>query len=415
MCGIGGFVNYKNDFLEKEGLYNKILTDMSDTLKRRGPDVQSILLDKNVGFAHGRLSIRDVAMGSQPMNSECGMYTIVYNGEIYNTSELKSDLEKKGHTFKTTSDTEVVLKAYMEYGEDSPKLLNGIFAYSIFDRRKEQLILVRDRFGVKPLYYFFADDTLIFGSEIKAIASYPNVTLELNDDSLREIFGLFPSRTEGNGVFKGMKEIKYGCIAIYNKDSFVEKQYWKLNSFENKLSFKEAVDKTNFLVTDAIKRQIVSDVPICTFLSGGLDSSIITGVLANELKKDGRSLDTYSFDYEENSLFFKSNAFQVDEDKEWATKISNIFNTNHTYLECGIDDLIDCLYKSVDAKDYVGMADIDSSLLYFSGEVSKNHKVTLTGECADEIFGGYYRSIIMTNEKTYKIRVFLFVFFFFQK
>lgn len=389
MCGIGGFSNFKEDYLYKSEYYKDVLNKMAITLSKRGPDAKGIYLDKHVGLSHARLSIRDLTDGWQPMTSRYDNYIIVYNGEIYNTSEIKNDLIDKGYIFNTTSDTEVVLKAFIEYEEKSVELLNGIFAYAIYDYINDRLFLFRDKFGVKPLYYTIQNDTLIFSSEIKGLNEHPSVKLRLDTDSFREIFGVFPSRTEGNGVFKNIHEVKYGSYGVFDRTGYREYRYWELKSHENKYSFREAVEMTRELVENAVKRQMVSDVPISTFLSGGLDSTIVTGIINNELKKEGKTLDTYSFDYEENSLYFVSNFFQVDEDKKWVKKVVDLSNTNHTYLECGINELVECLYIAVDAKDYPGMADIDSSLLYFCGEVSKKHKVVLTGECADEIFGGY--------------------------
>ncbi len=389
MCGIAGFCsydcNYKKNKLEN---INTILS-MTKSIERRGPDSFGYEVFKNCVLGHRRLSIIDLDGGSQPITTSCGNYTIVYNGEIYNTDDLKVQLIELGATFNTNTDTEVILNAYKYYGVDSFKKLNGIFAFAIWDRIKEQLILCRDHFGVKPLFYTLINNELIFGSEIKALEQHKKVTLEIDKEGLQEILGLFPSREEGNGVFKNINEVKYGNYISFKGGVLKEYPYWELKSEENTNTYEENVEIVRELVTDSIKRQMVSDVPISTFLSGGLDSSIITGVIANEYKKNNKILDTYSFDYEENSMYFKSNTFQVDEDKKWVIKMQNEFNTNHNFLECGIEVLKDYLYKAVDAKDFVGMADVDSSLLYFCGEVGKNHKVVLSGECADEIFGGY--------------------------
>lgn len=389
MCGISGFSNFFTDYTENFQKNTFILGAMGNSQVSRGRDSFNTYVDKNVCFAHNRLSIRDLENGNQPMQTGDENFTIIFNGEIYNTDVIKDELIKKGYVFNGTSDTEVILNAYVEYGTEVASHLDGIFAFAIFDKIKNRLYLCRDRFGIKPLYYAFLDKTIIFASSIRAIGAYSGFKLELDDNSYREIFGLFPSRTEGNGVYKGVHEIKYGSYAIFDKNGFNETKYWDLTAKENTYTYEEAILKTKQLVTDSVLAQTVSDVPISTFLSGGLDSSVITAIIANEFKKEGRRLDTFSFDYEENSLYFKPSAFQVDEDKKWVTKMSEEFNTNHTYLECNIDDLVDGLYKAVDAKDYPSMTDIDSSLLYFSNIVGKTHKVTLTGECADEIFGGY--------------------------
>lgn len=389
MCGICGFSNFKENYLENYAKNSFILGAMGKVQDKRGLDAFNIFVDTNVCFAHNRLSIRDVENGTQPMSTKDERYTIVYNGEIYNADVITEDLKSKGYEFYNTSDTEVILNSYVEYGTECPNHLDGIFAFVIFDKVLNRVFLARDRFGIKPLFYTILGDTLLFASSIRALGAYNGFKLELDDNSFREIFGLFPSRTEGNGVFKNVYEIKYGAYATFDKNGFNEKKYWNLSAYENEYTYEEAVSKTKQLVTDSVLAQTVSDVPISTFLSGGLDSSVITAIIADEFRKQDRRLDTFSFDFAENSLYFKSSKFQVDEDKTWVAKMSKAFNTNHTYLECGIDDLVDGLYKAVDAKDYPSMTDIDSSLLYFSNIVGKTHKVALTGECADEIFGGY--------------------------
>ncbi len=390
MCGISGFSNFNVDFTENYDKYNFMAGAMGNTQTFRGPDCFRTKVYKNVCFAHNRLSIRDLSeCGNQPMETDDGKFSIIYNGEIYNAEEIKDDLISKGYTFKGTSDTEVILKAYVEYGIAAPTLLDGIFAFAIYDKVLNRLFLCRDRFGIKPLYYALVDDTLIFASTVNALAAYKGFKLEVDLNSYKELFGLFPSRTEGFGVFKDVKEVKYGGFLVFSKMGIYEDKYWNLKAYENEFTYDEAVLKTKQIVTDSVISQVVSDVPISTFLSGGLDSSVLTAIIANEFKKDNRQLDTFSFDFEENSLYFKSSEFQVDEDKKWVTKMSEAFNTNHKYLECSIDDLYDGLYSCVDAKGYPSMTDIDSSLLYFCNIVSKTHKVALTGECADEIFGGY--------------------------
>ncbi len=390
MCGISGFSNFKTDYTQNYKKYEFMVSSMGSAQQNRGPNRFSAEVYKNVCFAHNRLSIRDLSEnGNQPMHDLSTKYTIIYNGEVYNAEKIKEDLIAKGYTFKGTSDTEVILNAYIEYGLDAPSHLDGIFAFAIYDRVLERVVLCRDRFGIKPLFYVYTDETLIFASTLNSIDRYTGFKLELDDNSFRELFGLFPSRTEGNGLFKGVREVKHGGLVILDKNGLHEKKYWELNAVENTYTYEEAIAKTKQLVTDSVLSQTVSDVPISTFLSGGLDSSIITAIISNDFRAKGKQLDTFSFDYEENSLYFKSSDFQVDEDKKWVKQMSYHFDTNHTYLECSIEDLFDNLYTAVEAKFYPSMTDIDSSLLYFCNVVSKTHKVALTGECADEIFGGY--------------------------
>lgn len=403
MCGITGFANFKDNFLNKENFFKQTLDDMRKTLKRRGNDAHNVYLDTHFGAAHARLSIRDLSEnGTQPMIKQVNgnKYIIVYNGEIYNTDELKKDLQNKGYTFKTTTDTEVILSLFIEYKEKCVDFLNGIFAFCIYDTKEQNLYLFRDRVGIKPLFYTINENTLVFGSEPKAIFKYPTIEPKINTESLKQILGLGPARISGEGVFENLYEIKPGHFALFNKDGFKQIKYWQLESKQHTDSYEKTVETVSFLVRDAIKRQLVSDVSVCTFLSGGIDSSIVTAVSANYLKDLGKKLNTFSFDFKENDIYFKSNAFQPERDKPYVDIMLNHYDLNHTYLECNEENLIDLLYKSVDAKDLPGMADVDASMLYFCSLVAKENKVALTGECADEIFGGYpwfYREDLLNS------------------
>lgn len=391
MCGIAGFCSFDMDYTSNQYYWHNILVKMREEISHRGKDNTGEYLKKNIGMSQTRLTIRDLFNGNQPMTRVIGEneYTIVYNGEIYNMEPLKADLISKGYSFETTTDTEVILYAYIEYGVDSVKMLNGIFAYTIWDDRRKKLYLFRDRCGIKPLFYSLKRNTIVFGSEIKSLFKHPKVSPEIDNNSLREIFGIGPARTEGNGVFKGIFEIKYGHYGVYDINGFKEYPYWSLKSEEYKKTYEEAVDDVKYLVTSAIEYQMVSDVPVCSFLSGGLDSCIVTAVAANYLAKKGKTFNTFSFDFKDNNKYFVSNSFQPEQDRPYVDIMLDNFNVNHTYLECNNEELADYLYLSVDAKDLPGMADVDASMLYFCKLVKEHNKVTLTGECADEIFGGY--------------------------
>lgn len=391
MCGITGFCNIKQNYLIKKEYWNNVLINMRKAISRRGTDDTGEYLDEKVGFSHTRLSIRDLKTGKQPITRKINgrSCTIVYNGEIYNTDELKLDLIKKGYTFSTTTDTEVILYLYMEYGEKCVELLNGVFAFAIWDDFQKKLFLFRDRSGIKPLFYTFSQNTIIFASEIKALFEFPEVSPEINLGSFREIIGIGPARTPGNGVFKNIFEIKPACFSVFSEYGFKETEYWQLKSFEHTENYEETVEHTAFLIKDSVERQMVSDVPVCTFLSGGLDSSVVTALASNFLQKQGKVLNTFSFDFEKNNMYFKSNDFQPEQDRPYVDLMLKDYNVNHTYLMCNEADLADLLEDAVVAKDLPGMADIDASLLYFCKEVKKHNKVALTGECADEIFGGY--------------------------
>lgn len=391
LCGIAGFCSFKENYTQNSPKWNDVLSKMKEKIEHRGPDEDGFFLSEHSGFAHARLSIIDLANGKQPMTRNRGThsYTIIYNGELYNTAELKADLELKGWEFYTTSDTEVILVGIIEYGNDFVKELNGIYAFAIWDSYHETLSIFRDRLGIKPLFYSYKNGTLIFGSELKVLFEYPGFKPIIDKDGLSEVFGLGPAKTYGSGVFKDCYEVLPGYYNVLTKDGLKEFKYWELVSKPHTDSYEETIEKTSFLVKDAIIRQMISDIPICTFLSGGLDSSIVTAVCANELAKRGEQLNTFSFDFTGNDTYFKSNAFQPSRDRPYVDMMVSHFKTNHTYLECDNLKLADALYAAVDAKDLPGMADVDSSLLYFCSEVKKYNKVTLTGECADEIFGGY--------------------------
>lgn len=391
MCGISGFCNFKDDYTRDREQWRNVLMDMRRSIAHRGKDQTGEYLDANVGLSHTRLSIRDVSGGVQPMCRSVGGadYIIVYNGEIYNTDELVPELKRKGYVFTTTGDTEVILYAYIEYGLHCASLLNGIFAFAIWDQRERRLVLCRDRLGVKPLFYTLQDGLLVFGSEIKALFQHPKITPQVDEDSFREIFAVGPARTPGNGVFRGIHEVLPGNLAVFSADGFRTSAYWTLEARPHSDSYAQTVEKVSFLVRDAIRRQMISDVPVCSFLSGGLDSSIITAVASEFMEDHGATLNTFSFDFTGNDRFFQANHFQPSQDRPHVDLLLPLLHTRHIYLECNVNELADLLPAAVTAKDLPGMTDVDASLMFFCSLVKKHNKVALTGECADEIFGGY--------------------------
>ena len=256
-------------------------------------------------------------------NFSHGDYVICYNGQIYNTKELRQTLEENGFKFKSYSDTEVLLKSYIYYGNDVVNHLNGIFAFAIWNEHKKELFLARDHFGVKPLFYTIQDDTLIFSSEIKGIFEYPNIEKVLDRQGICELFGIGPAHTAGTTVFKDIYEIKPAHFAVFNNSGFYTKRYWKLISKEHNDNLAQTSEKLKYLLNDAITRQLVSDVPLCTFLSGGLDSSIITKFAADFCEKEGLPpLDTYSIDYVDNDKNFVKSDFQPNSDTFYVDFIS---------------------------------------------------------------------------------------------
>ncbi|MCM1258205.1 MAG: asparagine synthase (glutamine-hydrolyzing) [Roseburia sp.] len=391
MCGIAGFSNFTTDYMATSGKWNRILNEMNRVQRFRGPDEEGSMLLSHCGLAHVRLSIIDLKTGQQPMSrrQDGRTVSIVYNGEIYNMRELKEELAADGVVFATTSDTEVILAGYQRYGMDIAKRLNGIFAFAIWDDAVQKLYLCRDRNGVKPLFYSMRDGGIVFASEIKALFAYPNMKAEVDREGLCEVLGLGPAKSYGKGVFRGIEEVKPGYFLEYSANGVKKVCYWQLVSLPHELSYEETVEQTAFLVGDAVKKQMLSDVPICTFLSGGVDSSLVTAICSKELKKRGQKLQTYSFDFVGNDVNFVSNDFQPTQDRPYVEKMIRHVDTKHTFLYCNESQLYEYLYEAVDARDLPCMADVESSMLYFCRKVAAHNKVTLTGECADEIFGGY--------------------------
>ncbi len=317
-------------------------------------------------------------------------YCIVYNGQIYNTKELRKELEENGFTFSGHCDTEVLLKSFIHYGYDVVNKLNGIYAFAIWNSKKQELFLARDHFGVKPLFYTQFDDSLIFASEIKAIFEYPGIEKVVDSEGICELFGIGPSHTPGTTVFKNIFELKPAHFAIYNKSGLHIEKYWQLESKEHTDNFDATCDHLRYLLEDTINRQLVSDVPLCTFLSGGLDSSIITAFASNYCEKnDLPPLNTFSVDYVDNDKNFVKSDFQPNSDNYYINLIVDKFHTNHRAIVLDTPELADALEDAMIARDTPGMADVDSSLLLFCKNVKPFATVSLTGECADEIFGGY--------------------------
>lgn len=403
MCGIAGVVDYHNNFLQNPEKIEKTLKKMNSLQKHRGPDADGIYLSKHCGLGHVRLEIIDLETGSQPMTlkGRDRELTIVYNGEIYNMNELKRELVKCGAEFTTKSDTEVIMQGFALFGEDFLKQLNGIYAFALWDGKEEKLYLVRDPAGVKPLFYQWINDTLYFASELKGIFSGSERQPVLTKEGLCEVFALGPAKTYGKGVFKDVMEVKPGYVVTVSKKRVREEAFFMLKALRHKESYEETLEHVRYLVTDAVKMQMLSDVPICTFLSGGLDSSLVTSIISGEIRKNGGKLTTYSFDFVDNEKNFKENAFQPTRDSEYVRIMSRYLNTDHKNLLCSSEALFEHLTDSVDARDLPCMADVESSLLYFCKEVSRHHKVALTGECADEIFGGYpwfYKEELMNQD-----------------
>ena len=388
MCGIAGWI--ENDFDMSKRM--NVLNRMSETLQRRGPDENGIYVNKNTALIHRRLVVIDRENGKQPMavNHKGTTYVIVYNGELYNTEQLREELKADGFHFRGHSDTEVVLKTFIKYGKECPKKLNGIFAFAIFNSGDRSVFMCRDKIGVKPFFYYEYKDGLIFGSEIKTILASGVAKPQIDESGLYEIFFLGPARTPSCGVFKGIKELNPGECATYKNGFLCTEKYFSIEAREHTDNEKQTIEKTRYLLTDAIRRQLITDVPMCFLLSGGLDSSIIVKTASNynKEKKLGK-INTYSVEYRDNQKYFTKSLFQPNADVEYISLMSKNADTRHREIILDNSLLVDALYESVDARDLPGYVDVDSSLLLFCKEIKRDYTVALSGECADELFGGY--------------------------
>lgn len=383
MCGIAGILSQSIDLREEKPLIKNI----SESLKMRGPDGSGEYVTRDTALIHRRLAVIDVERGAQPMRF--GRYIIVYNGELYNTAEVRDMLKASGYEFETHCDTEVVLKAFDKWQEESVKKLNGIFAYAIYDEKDKKLFVARDRIGVKPLYYCDKNGELAFASRISSLLLVPFVKPVVDENGLNEIFMLGPAKTIGNGVFKDISELPPAHYMTAEKGKITVNAYWKLQADINNQTRDEAIEHTRSLVRDSIERQLVSDVPLATFLSGGLDSSIISKVASDYYKSKGQQLNTYSVDYTDNDIYFKKSLFQPNKDSDYIGIISDYIGSKHHNVVLDNNDVAAALADAVIARGVPGFADVDSSLLLFCRQVKKDFTVCLSGECADEIFGGY--------------------------
>lgn len=383
MCGIAGTVGRKIDA--------RAVTGMLATMARRGPDAQGVFQTGDCTLLHSRLAIIDPEGGRQPMELQFRgeTFVLVYNGELYNTVELRRELIGLGHQFAGHSDTEVVLHSYAQWGDGCVERFNGIFAFAVWEKNACRLFLARDRIGVKPLFYRVDGHGLIFASEIKTILACPGIRAELDREGAMQLLMLGPGRMPGSGVFRGIRELEPGCRGYYEEARLRIDRYWRLRDREHTDSFPQTVEKVRWLVLDAIRRQMVSDVPIGTFLSGGLDSSLISAVCAGEAAKKGEKLKTFSVDYADNDKYFVPGKFQPNADGHYIRIMEQTMKTDHKWTVLTPEQLIGALEEATVARDLPGMADVDFSLLLLCREIRRDVKVALSGECADEIFGGY--------------------------
>ena len=390
MCGYAGFCNLNNNI----SISNKIdtLKKITQALTHRGPDEEGYFTNECINLGHRRLIIIDAKNGKQPMSFKYknNTYTIVYNGQLYNAKDIRENLMAAGLDFNGYSDTEVILKAFAYYGSSIFKEFNGIFSFAIWNENKQELTLARDHFGIKPLYYTILNGTLVFASEIKAILNYPGFKTQVDKQGISELFGIGPAHTPGTCVFKNIFEIKPAHYATFNKDGFKTFRYWKMETKEHTDSFEETCNKVHYLLDDSIKRQLVSDVPLCAMLSGGVDSSIIVAYASKYLKANGMpTLTTLSVDYVDNDKNFVKSDFQPNSDNYYIDIMKNAFGTNHHAIVLDTPELAQYLKDAMIARDFPGMADVDSSMLLFCKNIKNYASVALSGECSDELFAGY--------------------------
>ncbi|MFA1820868.1 asparagine synthase (glutamine-hydrolyzing) [Virgibacillus oceani] len=388
MCGITGWVHFQKDLTKQIGTVDK----MAKTLVKRGPDDFNVWSSRHCLLGHTRLTVVDPAGGKQPMSREYddSDYTICYNGELYNTEDIRRELMKLGHRFQSHSDTEILLKSYIAWEENCLKYLNGIYAFAIWDEAKQQLFAARDRLGVKPFFYSVSSEGFLFGSEQKAILAHNHIKAEVDLEGLQEVFGLGPSRTPGHGVFRGIDSLRPGHALSFSKNGLKKWRYWDVESKAHEDTLDETSEKVRDLFVDSVIRQLVSDVPLSTFLSGGVDSSAISAIANDYYKKNRKGkLDTFSVDYINNDKYFMKSEFQPNADEHWIKKMVSTLGSNHHSEVIDTEELVASLEEAVIARDLPGMADVDSSLLWFCKQIKKKATVSLSGECADEIFGGY--------------------------
>lgn len=387
MSGYSGFYQHNGSFLNNYDYHYSLLEGMWKTQHHRGNAADGLSLAANYGIAHNHFSAEITKPFSRSMYGKT--FLLAFAGELYNTKELKADLVGHNFSFETNEPEEIILCGFIHYGCGFFEKLNGVFSFALIEQENDTIHLVRDSFGCKPLFYADINGTLIFGTELKALLAHPYVKPVIGKTGLNEIFSLGPARSIGCGVFENISEVKPGHYVCYSPAGLFEKPYWKLHAIPHEDSYEDTIGKTHFLVSDAVYRQCEHCGSIGSLLSGGVDSSVVTAVAAPHLASKKETLKSFSFEYTDNKEYFQSNSFQPSLDRPYVDIMAEALHTNHKYLECSQETLFDALKGSVLAHDLPAMADIDSSLLYFCKAVKTEADVVLTGECADEVFGGY--------------------------
>ncbi|MEV0971316.1 asparagine synthase (glutamine-hydrolyzing) [Microtetraspora glauca] len=387
MCGIAGWVDYDRDLRT----VRDVAQAMTDTMVCRGPDAEGLRVEPHAALGHRRLAIIDIEGGRQPMAAERDgrlLAVLTYSGEVYNFRELRAELASRGHHFRTESDTEVVLEAYLEWGEDFVGRLNGMYAFAIWDARREELLLVRDRMGIKPLYYYPTPSGVLFGSEPKAILANPLAERVVDADGLRELLAFV--KTPERAIYRGMYEVRPGQLVRIRREGVTRRRYWTLESREHTDDLPTTIENVRGLLDDIVSRQLISDVPLCTLLSGGLDSSAVTALAARALGTT--KVRSFSVDFAGYTENFQPDEMRDTPDGPYVKDVVKHIGADHTDILLNSADLMDPAVRAavLRARDLpAGIGDMDTSLYLLFKAIRGHSTVALSGESADEVFGGY--------------------------
>ena len=390
MCGITGWVDFSRDLRNERAA----IVDMTATMIGRGPDAGGVWCSEHAAIGHRRLSVIDLPGGEQPMRAPgkgAGENVVLtFSGEIYNFTELRGELAARGHEFLTRSDTEVLLHSYLEWGADCVGRLNGMFAFGIWDERRQELLLARDRLGVKPLYYAGRPDGVLFGSEPKAVLVHPDFRAEIDAEGIAELFSQFGTATPGHGVYRGLAEVRPGTLVRVGRRGIRTSVYWTLSALEHTDDLAATAGTVRELLTDIAGRQTVADVPLCSLLSGGLDSSVVSALAAGALsRRDRAKLATFSVDFTGSADAFTPDQLRPSHDEPFARAAAEYIGSRHAAITLEAEDLVTAQWAPLDAHDLPTMGDMYVSFALLCREISRQSTVALSGEAADEVFGGY--------------------------
>ncbi|MEV6162930.1 asparagine synthase (glutamine-hydrolyzing) [Streptomyces sp. NPDC052052] len=390
MCGIVGRVSFDRDLRAAEEV--AALDAMTETMACRGPDDQGTWIAAHAGLGHRRLAIIDLPGGRQPMTvgTPEGDIALVYSGEAYNFTELRTELTTRGHRFLTDSDTEVVLHGYLEWGESVAERLNGMYAFALWDSRHDKLVMIRDRMGVKPFYYWPTPDGVLFGSEPKAVLAHPAARPRVTLDGIRELFALV--RSPGHAVWDGMYEVEPGTVVTVDRGGLHRRVYWQLGTRPHPDDRDTTIAHVRSLLDDIVRRQLVSDVPRCVLLSGGLDSSAVTTLAARQLARTGEKVRTFAVDFVGQTENFVADELRTTPDTPFVHDVAERAGTLHRDIVLDPDTLADPEVRArvIRARDLpMGFGDMDASLYLLFRAIREHSTVALSGESADEVFGGY--------------------------